>query len=70
MRQVGVLRLRGCFALRSSPCAQDDNQKPRAKGQRPTANDAFYPSSFAVIVIFAFSSLDTGHPLLAFSAAF
>ena len=63
MKQVGVLRLRGCFALRSSLFAQDDNQ-------RLTTNDALHPSSFAVIVIFAFSSLDTGHPLLAFSAAF
>src|ERR1700719_3255270 len=29
-----------------------------------------YPSSLAVIVIFALSTFDTGHPLLAFSAAF
>src|ERR1700680_75026 len=28
-----------------------------------------YPSSFAVIVIFAFSTFDTGHPLFASSAA-
>jgi hypothetical protein len=29
-----------------------------------------YPSNFAVIVIFAFRTFDTGHPLLALSAAF
>ena len=29
-----------------------------------------YPSSFAVIVILALSTLDTGQPLFAFSAAF
>jgi hypothetical protein len=34
--------------------------------QKPEA----YPSSFALIVIFAFSTFDTGQPLFAFSAAF
>ena len=41
-----------------------------ANDQRPRTDDGFYPSSFAVIVIFALSTLETGHPLLAFSAAF
>ena len=39
---------------------------PKAEACRPTR----YPSSLAFIVMFALSTLDTGHPLLAFSAAF
>src|SRR6266851_169036 len=36
----------------------------------PVKPEAYpYPSSFAVIVMFAFSTFDTGHPLFAFSAA-
>jgi len=39
---------------------------PKPEACRPTR----YPSSLAFIVMFALSTLDTGHPLLAFSAAF
>jgi hypothetical protein len=31
---------------------------------------SLYPSSFAVIVMLALRTLETGHPVLAFSAAF
>ena len=55
-------RLLSNFAMR----LMDSSLGPEACGLQPEA----YPSSFAVIVIFALSTFDTGQPLLAFSAAF
>ena len=37
---------------------------------RSCSTHPIHPSSLALIVIFAFSTLETGQPLLAFSAAF
>ena len=42
----------------------------RARILQPEARGRNYASSLAFIVMFAFSTFDTGQPLLAFSAAF
>jgi hypothetical protein len=41
-----------------------------ANDQKLETGNRLYPSSLAVIVILALSTLETGQPLLAFSAAF
>jgi hypothetical protein len=46
------------------------NLAMRARTQALSRKSESYPSSVAVIVIFAFSTFDTGQPLFALSAAF